>query len=95
MCACIPTFRCVYSVCYICMHPCMCVVCAPTSMGVLGSMCMVSVLCGLILASVRVCCICMHSCRGLMFTSVPTHSDLLKWVEGGVGDDENFLKDVL
>lgn len=56
---------------------------------------MVSVLCGLILAPVRVCCICMHSCRGLMFTSVPTHSDLLKWVEGGAGDDENFLKDVL
>lgn len=73
--------------CYICMHPCMCVVCAPMSM------CMVSALCGLILASVRICCICMHSCRGLMFTSVPTHPDLPKWAEGGAGDDRNFLKD--
>lgn len=67
----------------------MCVVCASMFMGVLGSMCMISVLCGLILASVRVCCICMHSCRGLMFTSVP------KWAEGGAGDDRNFLKDIL
>lgn len=95
LCACIPTFGCVYSVCYICMHLCMCVVCTPMSMDVLGSMCMVSVLYGLILASVRTCCIYMHSCRGLMLTSVPTHPDLPRWAEGGAGDDGNFLKDVL
>lgn len=78
--ACIPTCGCISSVCCICMH------CAPMSMYVLGSVCVISVLYGhttLYLCGYSACA--SHSGMGVTCLSMHMHPDLHKWAEGGTG----------